>query len=48
MKNIYGKEVGTATIHSYAGMHSCFSFKRYTEVIGNIYESPELIEKDGH
>lgn len=31
-------------IHSWCGMHSCFSFPRYIEVIGNIYENLELLE----
>ena len=37
-------------IHCWSGMHDCFSFPRYIEIIGNIYETPELndaVEKEG-
>jgi len=39
-----GKMVDMRTVHSWAGMHSCFSFEEYIEVIGNIYENKELLK----
>lgn len=38
-----GKMKSMEEIHSWAGTHSCFSFPRYIEIIGNIYENPELL-----
>lgn len=42
-----GKKLSWREIHSWCGMHDCLSdtwVKR--EVIGNIYENPELIEQE--
>lgn len=40
-----GKLCSMAEIHSWAGMHSCFTQGwGYIEVIGNIYENPSLLQ----
>ncbi len=39
-----GKMVHMGEIHGWAGMHSCFSFPRYIEVIGNIYQNKKLLK----
>lgn len=41
----HGKMEDMKTVHSWAGSHSCFSFERYTEVIGNIYENPDSLNQ---
>ena len=38
------REVSMREMHSWTGGHSCFSYPRYIEVIGNIYESGELLK----
>ncbi len=40
----HGKMESMRTIHSWSGMHSCFAFPRYIEVIGNIYENKNLLK----
>jgi len=40
-----GKRVSMGEMHSWCGAHYCFSISRYLEVIGNIYENPELLKK---
>ena len=40
-----GKMVHMGEIHSWAGMHTCWSQGwGYMEVIGNIWENPELLK----
>ena len=41
----HGKKVSMRTVHSWAGMHSCFSYPRYMEIIGNVYENSELLKE---
>ena len=40
-----GKVCSMREVHSWAGWHSCFSFPRNIEVIGNRYENPELLNE---
>lgn len=39
-----GQMVNMREIHGWHGMHHCFSFESYIEVIGNIYENPDLLK----
>lgn len=38
-----GKYCMDYEIHNWTGMHHCFSSEDYTEIIGNIYENPNLL-----
>ena len=42
----HGKKISMRTVHSWAGMHSCFSYPRYMEIIGNMYENSELLKEE--
>jgi uncharacterized phage protein (TIGR01671 family) len=39
-----GKMKNMREVHSWCGLHHCFSFPNRLKVIGNIYENPELLE----
>ena len=39
-----GKTVAMSEMHSWVGSHYCFSYERYLEILGNIFENPELLE----
>jgi uncharacterized phage protein (TIGR01671 family) len=43
-----GKKQRLAVIHSWSGMHHCFRWPEKLEIIGNIYENPELLKANAN